>query len=135
MWVDITVALVDDATCDGSPDQIAFVDNYQIAASGPHEAAITVSASTIYASDPKRIKISFVWDSTNKPGTSMTIDYNNTHAAAADSNLQPSTLTIPEKTVFLVAAAPLIPVIVMWMRKRRLALVGNTRKCGWRDRI
>lgn len=40
-------------------------------------------------------------------------------------NIDPPVMKIPEKVVFLMAAVPFIPLVVLWMRKRKALLVNN----------
>ena len=81
----------------------------------PDTITVAVVAQTITSANPKRIRLTLSYSSENK-GAYCDINYNNTDTY--DSNLQPATLTIPENIVFLVAAAPFIPMIVLWIKRR-----------------
>jgi hypothetical protein len=53
----------------------------------------------------------------------MDVNFNN--ASPYDSNLQPSTLTVPENTLAVFFVTPLIPYLVhLWMKKRDLKIGG-----------
>ncbi len=54
------------------------------------------------------------------------IGYNGTSANYI-TNIDPPTMSIPENLVFLVAAAPFVPMVVLWLKKRKhdLAFIMN----------
>jgi len=117
IWIDVTVNLVDDVSCNGAPDQLGTT-NQSFNADGPHNVTIAVAARTIISDDQKRIRLDITFSSTNKPGTTMSLRYNN-NAAGYDSNLQPATLTVPEYSIILLAIIPFLPFLVKKLQARR----------------
>ena len=78
---------------------------------------VTVTAQTINSGTPKRIRLGLSYSTGNKNGY-MDVNYDNS-TDTYNTNLQPSTLTIPENTVMLIAVSPLIPILAMWIKKRK----------------
>lgn len=113
------VALVDDTSC-GSPSSedsgsVTYTKNTIFPTT--HSIILTNLANTVItAADPKRIQVCLHVTAEAKTG----LVYFNYDSATNDSYLAPNTLTIPERLVLLlIVMAPFIPMIVLWMKKRR----------------
>ena len=57
---------------------------------------------------------------TKAPGKTFDADFGT--GPSYNPRVDMPTIRIPEKLVFLVAAAPFIPLIVLWLKKRRLVV-------------
>ncbi|HUV46561.1 MAG TPA: glycosyltransferase [Candidatus Bathyarchaeia archaeon] len=116
--LNIVISLVDASDCSSSADNL-YSGTYQFSSNGPITITTAVPARTITTAAPKRVRWQTSWSSTNKAGSTMSIKYNDTVVSGFDSNLQPATLTIPERLVLLLVVAPFIPILASWLKKKR----------------
>ncbi len=115
----IILDLVDASDCSSGVISLGSAVSPDINAQSdfPDNSTVSVSAQTITSGTPKRIRLTLSYSSDNK-GAYMVVNYNNS-TATYDTNLQPSTLTIPENAVAFTLLAPLIPMLAMWVKKRK----------------
>jgi cellulose synthase/poly-beta-1,6-N-acetylglucosamine synthase-like glycosyltransferase/transposase len=116
------VDLVDSGDCSSNPISLGTATSGPISGQGdfPYSLAITVVGQTITSANPKRIRLTLSHSSSNK-GAYMDVNFNN--SSPYDSNLQPSTLTVPENALAIIFLTPLIPYFVhLWMKKRSLKI-------------
>jgi cellulose synthase/poly-beta-1,6-N-acetylglucosamine synthase-like glycosyltransferase/transposase-like protein len=113
-----TLDLVDSSDCSNNPISLGTATSSPISGQGdfPYSLGITVTAQTITTANPKRIRLTLQHSSSNK-GAYMDVNFNN--ASPYDSNLQPSTLTVPENVILFIGAAFFIPFVVSRFKKRR----------------
>jgi len=86
-----------------------------------HETIGARSALTFTASNKARMYTKMVVSTVN----SVAMGYNGS-AANYISNLETPTLTVPENVFLFLASAPLIPMIALWIKKKREGLALNS---------
>ncbi len=84
----------------------------------PQNITIAAAARTITSGSSKRVRFQTSYASDNK-GATVSLRYDN-NTAGYDSNLQPSTLTVPEYAIILLAIVPFLPFLVRKLQARRV---------------
>lgn len=120
----IEAALCDETGCSASKTTIAGPSSYSCTgglcngSSSPATLSIgSASSQTFTAADPKRVAfILTVTSSTNPAQNNVTLNYN---YSTCESRVTHPTLTVPENLVFLMAAGPLVPMVVFWLRRKK----------------
>jgi cellulose synthase/poly-beta-1,6-N-acetylglucosamine synthase-like glycosyltransferase/transposase-like protein len=109
-----------DYTTLGTSSNIPYDDTTPL---GLHQEILSGSAASPSCSSGNvcRVWLEIYYVSTLKAGNNFTLGYNGS-AANYITNIDPPTMTIPEKAVFFITAAPFIPMIVLWMKKRKEAI-------------
>jgi cellulose synthase/poly-beta-1,6-N-acetylglucosamine synthase-like glycosyltransferase/transposase len=111
----------------GDVQNICSLNNYNLCGE-TFPATITVCSGAAAlgpwtTGNERKLRLDITFVSVNKVTDGYLIyDYDQTNDA--NSHLTTPSIVVPENVVYLIAAAPLIPLVAMWMKKRRWAREG-----------